>query len=83
MAENAGMFPVEDVIEKVKNSDKNMGYNFVTKEFVDLMENGIIDSAKNTRLALEASVSTAKSLIKGETVIIEEEIKDDKCSTQS
>lgn len=73
-SENAGIF--ETVVQKVQNAGQYEGYNFLTKEFVNLMDAGIIDSAKNTRLALESAVSVAKSIIKGETIITEENIED-------
>lgn len=75
-AENAGMF--DDVVTKVKESGKHQGYNFLSQEFTDLIEDGVIDSAKNTRLALEAAVSVAKSLVRGEVVITEETYEEGK-----
>lgn len=85
MAENAGIYDkkkwyqkwckptTNSVVELVQLLELNEGINFITKRAEDLMESGVIDSVKNTRLALEAAVSVAKSLIKGETVITEED----------
>ena len=49
------------------------GYDLSQSVVVDLMEQGIIDPAKVTRLALENAVSVAGTLILTECVMVEEE----------
>lgn len=59
--ENAGLKP-DVLLDKFQSSpsevESTIGYNVVTEEFCDLIENGIIDPTKVARTALEkASIS--------------------------
>ena len=65
---NAGGMP-DVVINSVKSSDGNVGYNARTDEFEDLMETGVIDPTKVTRLALENAASVASLLLTTECVV--------------
>lgn len=76
MAENAGMDQYEVRGEVAGDYPLTYGYNFITKEFGDMIDFGIIDPFKVTRLALEAAVFTAKSLINIDPVIVDEEEKE-------
>lgn len=49
------------------------GYDLSSSSVVDMMEKGIIDPSKVTRLALENAVSVAGTLILTECVMVEEE----------
>jgi chaperonin GroEL len=69
----------EVVINEVKNSNGNMGYNARAEKFEDLVEAGIIDPTKVTRLALENAASIASLLLTTECVIGTK--KDEKDST--
>jgi chaperonin GroEL len=69
----------EVVINEVKNGKGNMGYNARTEKFEDLVEAGIIDPTKVTRLALENAASIASLLLTTECVIGTK--KDEKDST--
>lgn len=65
------------VIENILNKhDKNYGYNALTNEYVNLIENGIIDPTKVTRTALENAGSVASTLLTTEVLVcdIEEKI---------
>jgi len=59
----------EVVINEVKNSSGNMGYNARTEKFEDLVEAGIIDPTKVTRLALQNAASIASLLLTTECVV--------------
>jgi chaperonin GroEL len=59
----------EVVINEVQNSSGNMGYNARTEKFEDLVEAGIIDPTKVTRLALENAASIASLLLTTECVV--------------
>jgi chaperonin GroEL len=59
----------EVVINEVKGSEGNYGYNARTEKFEDLVAAGIIDPTKVTRLALENAASIASLLLTTECVI--------------
>jgi chaperonin GroEL len=62
----------EVVINEVRNSKGNIGYNARTEEYVDMVKAGIIDPTKVTRLALENAGSIASLLLTTECVIATE-----------
>ncbi|MEK7166838.1 MAG: chaperonin GroEL [Patescibacteria group bacterium] len=68
IAKNAGK---DDsiVIEKVKKSKGNIGYNALTDQYEDLIKAGIIDPTKVTRSALQNAASIASMLLTTEVVI--------------
>ncbi len=70
MSHNAGIW---ENLRPLTNEDPEMGYNFKTKEWVNLFEAGIIDPFKVTRLALESAVSVAGALVSMECAIVQEE----------
>ncbi len=57
------------VVEKVKASDKNVGYNALTGEYEDLFKAGIVDPAKVTRSALQNAASIASMLLTTEVLV--------------
>ena len=59
----------EVIINQVRNSEGNMGYNARTEKFEDLVEAGIIDPTKVTRLALQNAASIASLLLTTECVV--------------
>ncbi|HSD73963.1 MAG TPA: chaperonin GroEL [Steroidobacteraceae bacterium] len=70
IVENAG----EDgavVLNKVKEGKGNFGYNAQTGEFGDLVEMGILDPTKVTRLALQNAASVAGLLLTTEVMVAE------------
>ena len=66
----------EVVINEVKNGEDDFGYNARTETYGNLLEEGIIDPTKVTRLALENASSIASLLLTTECVIATE--KDEK-----
>jgi chaperonin GroEL len=71
IVQNAGG-SAEVIINEVRNSKGNMGYNARTEEYVDMVKVGIIDPTKVTRLALENAGSIASLLLTTECVIATE-----------
>lgn len=67
IAENAG----KNGAVVVSNCHGNIGYNAKTDEYVDMLETGIIDPVKVTRLALINAASVATMLITTEAVVAE------------
>ena len=61
------------VINRVKEGFGNFGYNAATGEFGDMIEMGILDPAKVTRLALENATSVASLMLTAECCIVNEE----------
>jgi chaperonin GroEL len=59
----------EVVINEVRGGSGNMGYNARTEKFEDLVEAGIIDPTKVTRLALQNAASIASLLLTTECVV--------------
>lgn len=66
IAENAGVCGLQ-VIENIMS--KNLGYDAKTKEYCNLLDRGIIDPAKVTRVALENATSIAGMFLLTECVI--------------
>jgi len=73
---NAGGSP-DVIINKVKEVGGNYGFNARTDEYVDMIEAGIIDPTKVTRLALENAASVAGLLLTTECVVAEKKSEKD------
>jgi chaperonin GroEL len=71
IVQNAGG-SAEVIINEVRSSKGNIGYNARTEEYVDMVKAGIIDPTKVTRLALENAGSIASLLLTTECVIASE-----------
>ena len=71
IVQNAGG-SAEVIINEVRNSKGNMGYNARSEEYVDMVKAGIIDPTKVTRLALENAGSIASLLLTTECVVATE-----------
>ena len=65
IAENAG----EDGAVVAANCDEKIGFNAKTGEYVNMIEAGIIDPVKVTRLALTNAVSVGSMLVTTEAVV--------------
>ena len=63
------------VVQKVKEGTADYGYNARIDEYQNLLETGVIDPAKVTRVALENAASIAGMFLTTETVIVD--IKED------
>ena len=73
---NAGIEKYHGILSKCENSTK--GYNIKTGNYVDMIEEGIIDPTKVTRTALENAVSIAGTMLITEcTVVDDPEEKED------
>jgi len=70
MAANSGE-SADLIIERVANSDE-MGWDFKNSKLVNLLEQGIVDPAKVSRIALQNSISVASTLITTNNAIIQE-----------
>lgn len=62
------------IIDKIKNSEPGKGYDFATGEYVDMLEEGIVDPAKVTRSALQNAASVAAMVLTTESLVTD--IKD-------
>jgi chaperonin GroL len=70
IANNAGV-EGDVIVEKVMKSDWEMGYNAMSGEFVNMIENGVIDPKKVTRSGLMNSCSIAGMVLTTQAVITE------------
>jgi chaperonin GroEL len=68
IAANAGL-DGSVICEKVKNSEPGIGFDALNEQYVDMMENGIVDPAKVTRSALQNAASIASILLTTEAVV--------------
>ena len=59
------------IVAKVESGEGDYGYNAKTDEYVNMLEAGIIDPTKVTRVALENAASVAGMLLTTECVITE------------
>ena len=59
------------VVNRVKEGKGNFGYNAATGEYGDLIEAGILDPTKVTRLALQNAASVAGLLLTTEVMVAE------------
>ncbi len=79
IAENAG-YDAGVVVSKVlENGNKNIGFNAVTGEYLDMFEAGIVDPVKVERIALKNAISVASMLLTTEATV--SDIKEDKAAT--
>ncbi|MFQ5729425.1 MAG: chaperonin GroEL [Waddliaceae bacterium] len=67
------------ILQHVEQLPEKSGYNALTGEYVDMIEAGILDPTKVTRLALENAASIAAMLITTEAIVAE--IPEDKASS--
>ena len=67
-AENAGL-EGSVIIDKVRSEEPGFGFNALTEEYVNMVDNGILDPAKVTRSALQNATSVASTLLTTESVV--------------
>ncbi|MGB2926685.1 MAG: chaperonin GroEL [Limnothrix sp.] len=70
LADNAGA-EGSVVVEHVRESAMNIGFNAATGEYVDMIEAGIIDPAKVVRSVLQNAASIAGMVITTEALVVE------------
>merc|ERR1712060_59882 len=76
IAENAGRNG-DLIVEKVMmEKGMNQGYDALMQQFVDMIEQGIIDPAKVTRSALQNASSIASMILTTECVVVDAPDKD-------
>ena len=68
IAHNAG-FEGSIVIDRLKNTEVGTGFNAATGEWVDMIEEGIIDPVKVSRSALQNAASVASLILTTEAVV--------------
>ncbi|NLP14413.1 MAG: chaperonin GroEL [Clostridium sp.] len=68
IAENAGL-EGSVIVEKVKSSDKGIGFDALNEKYANMIEVGIVDPAKVTRSALQNAASVASMLLTTESVV--------------
>ncbi|XP_021812307.1 ruBisCO large subunit-binding protein subunit alpha [Prunus avium] len=70
IAQNAGI-EGEVVVEKIKDSEWEIGYNAMTDKYENLVEAGVIDPAKVTRCALQNAASVAGMVLTTQAIVVE------------
>ena len=68
IAENAGL-EGSVIIDKVAADKPGFGFDALKEEYVNMVENGILDPAKVTRSALQNATSVASTLLTTESVV--------------
>lgn len=75
IAANAGL-EGSVIVEKVKSSKKDMGFDALNENYVDMIEVGIVDPTKVTRSALQNAASVAAMLLTTESVVADKPEKE-------
>ena len=70
-----GEIKADLVIEKVKQSPKEFGFNAKTESYENLIAAGVLDPAKVTRTALENAASVAGLILTTECIIKKKETR--------
>lgn len=70
IAENAGL-EAQDIVDRVAESPKGIGFNANKEAFVDMMADGVIDPVRVTCMALRNAVSVAAMVLTAQSVIVE------------
>lgn len=68
IAENAGL-EGSVIVARLKSEEKGIGYNAATDEWVNMIEEGIVDPTKVTRSALQNAASVSALLLTTEAVV--------------
>ena len=68
IAANAGLEGAV-IVNKVRESEPGIGFDAYKEEYVDMVEQGILDPAKVTRSALQNATSVASTLLTTESVV--------------
>ena len=65
------------IVEKIKNSNKGIGFDALNEKYVNMIEAGIVDPTKVTRSALQNAASVASMLLTTEAAVADEPKKDE------
>jgi len=68
IAANAGL-EGSVIVDKVKNSEKGVGFDALTEKYVNMIEAGIVDPAKVTRTALQNAASVSSMVLTTESLV--------------
>ncbi len=68
IAKNAGLEGAV-IVEKIKESEKGIGFNALIEEYQDMIKAGIVDPAKVTRSALQNAASVSAMILTTESVV--------------
>ena len=60
------------IVEKIKNSDKGVGFDALNEKYVNMIEAGIVDPTKVVRSALQNAASVASMLLTTEVAVADE-----------
>jgi chaperonin GroEL (HSP60 family) len=74
IAHNAGV-EGEVIVEKIKGSEWEFGYNAMSDKHQNLVEAGVIDPAKVTRCALQNAASVAGMVLTTQAIVVEKPSK--------
>ena len=78
IAKNAGL-EGSVILEKVKQSERGIGFNAAKEEYVDMKKAGIVDPTKVTRSALQNAASIASMILTTESIVVEKKEKSCGC----
>jgi chaperonin GroEL len=70
LVDNAGLEGAV-IVQEVKKLKGTMGYNVATRQYTDLIKEGVLDPAKVTRMALQNAASISGLLLTSECMITE------------
>ena len=70
LVDNAGLEGAV-IVQEVKKLKGSMGYNVATRQYTDLIKEGVLDPAKVTRMALQNAASISGLLLTSECMITE------------
>ena len=68
IAANAGL-EGSVIVDKIKSSDKGIGFDALNEKYINMIENGIVDPAKVTRSALQNAASIAAMVLTTESLV--------------
>jgi len=68
IAANAGL-EGSVIVDKVKNSEKGVGFDALAEKYVNMIEAGIVDPAKVTRTALQNAASVSSMVLTTESLV--------------
>ncbi|MFP4588709.1 MAG: chaperonin GroEL [Candidatus Bipolaricaulota bacterium] len=76
LAENAG-FEGTIIAERVQEKGEKVGFNVVTEDYRNMMDDGIIDPTKVTRSAIQNATSVASMLLSTDALVVERKEDED------
>lgn len=68
IAKNSGL-EGSVIVDKVKNSEQGVGFDALNEKYVNMIEAGIVDPSKVTRLALQNAASVAAMVLTTESIV--------------